>query len=73
VDRRIHFAASTIAAGPGIDVRRTISIGIALFRGAEEPIEAALLRADAALYEAKRGGRNRVVSAEPLAEPHTAD
>jgi diguanylate cyclase (GGDEF)-like protein len=40
----------------------TISIGVAYARGDEPPDpEALLLRADAALYSAKRTGRNRVV------------
>jgi len=37
----------------------TLSIGVSPFDGVE-PIDAAIGRADAALYEAKRGGRNRV-------------
>ena len=42
----------------------TASLGVAPWRPGEEP--AALLhRADQALYEAKRGGRNRVEIAAP--------
>jgi diguanylate cyclase (GGDEF)-like protein len=43
-------------------VRYTVSIGIATLQP-EEPIAALLARADAALYEAKAAGRNRVVDA----------
>lgn len=40
----------------------TFSAGVTLYR-AEEPIEAALERADIALYEAKRTGKNRTCTA----------
>lgn len=42
---------------------QTCSAGIALWDGSEPP-EAALARADAALYQAKREGRNRTAAAE---------
>ncbi|MFZ4110163.1 MAG: GGDEF domain-containing protein [Polymorphobacter sp.] len=41
----------------------TISIGLAVSGPRDGDAEALLLRADAALYAAKKGGRNRVVSA----------
>jgi diguanylate cyclase (GGDEF)-like protein len=41
------------------DVRVTVSIGVTEYRPVE-PVESALARADAALYRAKAGGRNRV-------------
>lgn len=44
------------------DLRVTASFGIAPWR-ADEPLSAALARADAALYAAKREGRDRVVHA----------
>jgi PleD family two-component response regulator len=43
----------------------TISIGLAEFPGDGNTLEALLLAADKALYEAKREGRNRVVVASP--------
>jgi diguanylate cyclase (GGDEF)-like protein len=39
----------------------TVSIGVAVWPGPQEAVNAALARADAALYRAKRSGRNRVV------------
>jgi diguanylate cyclase (GGDEF)-like protein len=45
-------------------IKVTASFGIAAFNGADEQIEIILERADAALYEAKRAGRNRVVIAD---------
>lgn len=41
----------------------TISIGVSVFHADDADFEAALKRADDALYEAKRQGRNRVVEA----------
>ena len=43
----------------------TVSGGVALQRP-DETFEDALLRADAALYAAKDGGRDRVAAAGPL-------
>ena len=50
----------TTAAGP---LTVTVSVGVAPARGPEEAPEALFSRADAALYEAKRAGRDRVVLA----------
>jgi len=46
----------------------TCSIGVALFDGAEDP-DSLVRRADAALYDAKRLGRDRVVTARPRSVP----
>jgi two-component system cell cycle response regulator len=43
----------------------TISTGVAITGAAKETAEELLRRADEALYEAKRAGRNRVVTADP--------
>lgn len=67
--------ASRVWRQRGDEFHLTVSIGVAETRGAED-IEAAVAdvvgRADAALYQAKRSGRNRVVIAEPQAVPAPA-
>jgi diguanylate cyclase (GGDEF)-like protein len=59
---REAFADLAIPGAPH-ELRCTVSIGIAVFHG-EGDWDALLREADAALYEAKTGGRNRVVLAE---------
>jgi len=58
---RLAVAAIVIATDKG-PVRFTTSIGIARINEADASVEALLSRADAALYAAKNGGRNRVVA-----------
>jgi diguanylate cyclase (GGDEF)-like protein len=48
---------------PGIDQRLTISIGVATVRPDDRSTDALLARADAALYQAKADGRNKVCQA----------
>jgi diguanylate cyclase (GGDEF)-like protein len=45
------------------DIPITISAGVSAARGAQVDYDTLFKSADQALYEAKRGGRNRVVSA----------
>ncbi|HET6333818.1 MAG TPA: diguanylate cyclase, partial [Polyangiales bacterium] len=45
-----------------LSVRQTVSVGVATWDGVESP-ELLDERADLAMYEAKREGRNRVVAA----------
>ena len=40
----------------------TVSVGVATAVAGEKPLDALLATADSALYEAKRGGRNQVVT-----------
>ena len=53
---------SLIVQHEGKTVRFTTSIGVAA-RRTGETLDQLIARADAALYEAKRSGRNRVVTA----------
>jgi diguanylate cyclase (GGDEF)-like protein/PAS domain S-box-containing protein len=61
---RTAFAQRAVDGHDGAAVRATISVGLAKYAGAGEPFAACLRRADEALYAAKRGGRDRIMSAE---------
>ena len=61
---RESFAREVVPVRPGVEVSCTVSIGVSRHRSRKETFDACLDRADAALYAAKRGGRNRIVSAE---------
>lgn len=52
------------AVRSGLRIRQTVSVGVATWDGHEAP-DALEKRADEAMYEAKRLGRNRVVVATP--------
>ena len=56
------FVGSTAIDVDAVTVRQTVSIGVAAWDG-DESAEALEERADKALYEAKRAGRNRIVAA----------
>ena len=58
---RSLLSASPIMAH-GVPVKLTVSIGVALLDPADSDSDAALVRADGAMYRAKSEGRNRVVS-----------
>jgi diguanylate cyclase (GGDEF)-like protein/PAS domain S-box-containing protein len=64
---RTALASGSVANDDGTRIHCTVSIGVAEHRRGDETIAEALRRADAALYEAKRGGRDRVVAATPPA------
>ncbi|CDG85378.1 CHASE domain-containing protein [Janthinobacterium agaricidamnosum] len=58
---RRHIAETPLQLSNGYgNIAVTVSIGIAAMSGAEADCDSVLLRADQALYCAKRGGRNRV-------------
>src|SRR6185437_725907 len=63
---RAAIAAMTERDGLPAGLRVTASIGIAAINKGDDGAQL-LKRADGALYEAKRSGRNRVVTAPPAA------
>jgi len=62
---RRAFATHSYVAGNGEVIAATVSIGIAIADHAGFDLEVLLAAADAALYEAKSRGRNRIVLADP--------
>jgi diguanylate cyclase (GGDEF)-like protein len=82
-DAAVHLAdelrrtleRATVAGTGGAAVRYTVSVGVASLDDGEA-LASLLQRADAALYAAKRGGRNRVMDArrtqDRVAETRTA-
>ena len=61
---RERIAATPVALdakdGGAASISYTVSIGVTLLRGDDAGVEDPLRRADAAMYRAKQGGRNRV-------------
>lgn len=63
---RLAVQALEVAVSIGENIQVTASIGVAEINIEHESIETALGRADRALYDAKKSGRNRVCQAEPV-------
>jgi diguanylate cyclase (GGDEF)-like protein len=57
---RSDIGATTVQVGDGAGIEVTVSVGVA---SGEDAVDVLLADADAALYAAKRSGRNRVVTA----------
>ncbi len=62
---RRAFAAHAYVGADGTAIAATVSIGVATADHAGFDLEVLLAAADAALYEAKSRGRNRIVVADP--------
>ncbi|TFW16101.1 sensor domain-containing diguanylate cyclase [Duganella callida] len=65
---RQRVAQMALRLDDGVALHITVSIGIAAMGGKYPGSDPALIRADQALYSAKRGGRNRVVTLDVEAD-----
>ena len=69
-DLRLMLERAFVPSVGGAGVRYTVSVGVATL-DVGESLPGLMQRADAALYAAKRGGRNRVVEARSAPFPDT--
>jgi len=65
--RREVAASAFVTSDAKYEIAVTVSAGVASISGEDDTLEALLKRADEALYEAKRNGRNQVI-ADPEAD-----
>jgi diguanylate cyclase (GGDEF)-like protein len=64
-ERLRAMVASIPAVHNGVEIPLTISVGVAMARPSDRDLDQVIARADDALYNAKRSGRNCVCSADP--------
>jgi two-component system cell cycle response regulator len=55
--------------GPPTEISTTVSIGVATIKAGNATLAELIKAADAALYEAKRTGRDKVVGSSPAPRP----
>lgn len=60
---RLEIAAADVVIDSGESIRFTVSIGVTCLCADDENIDAVLKRADTALYQVKKAGRNQVMLA----------
>lgn len=58
-----QIASSSISMNYSSSIKVTVSIGVALIDSLDDSFEPSLHKADKALYEAKKNGKNKIVSA----------
>ena len=66
VGDKLLRALSGLYTVTGKDFSRSVSIGVTLFHGAQQEVLEILKRADLAMYEAKRAGRNALRFFDPV-------
>jgi len=73
LDQAVRFAERLRAGVEGLELKfeyqlihYTISLGVAAYDGGSETLDEFIQRADDALYRAKEGGRNRVISSHRI-------
>ena len=59
---RLAIEQSRTRVSEKAEIKYTLSIGVATLTGEEDSLDAMMQRADAALYQAKKNGRNQVVA-----------
>ena len=57
---RLNVEHAVVPLNQGTSLRMTVSIGVSTFEATDARIDTMLKRADAALYKAKKSGRNQV-------------
>ena len=65
---RASVAESYVVTDAGAAVQPTVSVGVAMLAAGSTSFDGLLAQADLAMYEAKRGGKNRV-GANPAPRP----